>query len=365
MKNEIRALIFDIDGVITDGKKYTDGISQEIKSMTYKDLDAINDFQKEGIIVGCISGEDTIFSKKVAEKLDYCCLGTKNKREMLEEFSDKYNVESRHICYIGDGKYDIKALEYVGLAVCPHDAIYKVKEVSDIILDSSGGQGCIAELYAKICHPEDTGSEAVKEDTGIIETFRKRVHEHYEMIGQILSNHKLISVIEEVCQKIIISYQNNGQLFLCGNGGSAADAQHLAAELVGRFYLERRAYSAEALSTNTSIITALANDYDYNMIFARQIEAKGREGDVLIGITTSGKSQNVLQAFQRAKKQNLVTVLMSGKIKGYLPALDYADYVIEIPSHDTPRIQEGHILIGHIICEIIESKLTEENEKNE
>ncbi len=365
MKNEIRALIFDIDGVITDGKKYTDGLSQEMKTITYKDLDAISDFQKEGIIVGCISGEDTLFSRKVAEKLDYCCLGTKNKRKMLEEFSDKYSIDSRHICYIGDGKYDIEALEYVGLAVCPQDAIYKVKEVSDIILDSSGGQGCIAELYAKISPQEDADSGAAIRNTGILETVRKRIHTHYEMIGQILSDQKLISVTEEVCQKIINSYRNNGQLFLCGNGGSAADAQHLAAELVGRFYLERQAYSAEALSTNTSIITALANDYDYNMIFARQIEAKGREGDVLIGITTSGKSQNVLQAFQCAKKQKLVTVLMSGKVNEYLPVLDYADHVIEMPSGDTPRIQEAHILIGHIICEIIESKLTEENEKNE
>ena len=365
MNDEIKALIFDVDGVITDGKKYTDGISQEIKSIAYKDLDAVNDFQKEGVIVGCISGEDTAFSRKIAETLDYCSLGVKNKRRMLEEFSDKYNIESRYICYIGDGKYDIEALEYAGLPVCPHDAIHKVKKVSDIILDTFGGQGCIAEVYARLHQKENIVQEVSSDHTNVLDTVKNRITAHYEMVERILSDKELLSVTDGVCQKIIKSYQNDGQLFLCGNGGSAADAQHLAAELVGRFYLERQAYSAEALSTNTSIITALANDYDYDMIFARQIEAKGREGDVLIGITTSGKSQNVLQAFQRAKKQKLLTVLMCGKISGYLPTLDYADYVIEIPSDETPRIQEGHILIGHIMCEIIESKLTEENEKNE
>jgi len=365
MKDEIQALLFDIDGVITDGKKYTNGILQEMKSIAFKDLDALKDFQNKGILVGCISGEDTAFSRKIAENLDYYSLGRKNKRKILEEFCDKYGFESRQICYIGDGKYDIEALEYAGLAVCPYDAIYEVKRVSNIILDTLGGHGCISELYTKFNQSKDIEMQEVVSDINVLETIEKRINAHYELIGKILNNKKLLSVTENVCQNIINSYQNDGQLFLCGNGGSAADAQHLAAELVGRFYLERQAYSAEALSTNTSIITALANDYDYNMIFARQIEAKGKEGDVLIGITTSGKSPNVLQAFQRAKRQKMVTVLMSGEIGGYLPILDYADYVIEIPSDDTPRIQEGHILIGHIICEIIESKLTEENGKNE
>lgn len=357
MQNKIQALIFDIDGVITDGKKYTDGITQIMKSIAYKDLDAISDFKKNGILVGCISGENTDFSKEIAANLDYCSLGTKNKRKVLEEFSDKYGIEHTYICYVGDGKYDVEALEYVGLAVCPHDSIHEVKRVSDIVLDTLGGQGCIAELYTRLFNMEDTSLEAPINNSDIMDTIKVRIDMHYKMIEHILKDAKLINETNMVCQKIINSYQNNGQLFLCGNGGSAADAQHIAAELVGRFYLERRAYSAEALSTNTSIITALANDYDYNMIFARQIEAKGREGDVLVGITTSGKSSNVFQAFQCAKKRKLLTVLMVGKISGYLPILDYTDHVIEIPSNDTPRIQEGHILIGHIICEIIESKL--------
>lgn len=356
--NMIKALIFDIDGVITDGKKYTDGGLQEIKSISYKDLDAVRTFQNENILVGCISGENTIFSRQIAESLNYSVLGEKDKKKAIEEFSSRYRIDASEICYIGDGKYDIEALRYVGLAVCPYDAIQEVKNIADIVLTTYGGQGCVAELYTRLHNLKSIKTKIDNIESSISDTIYLRINDHLSMVRQVLEDTNLLNVTDAVCREIINSYKNNGELFLCGNGGSAADAQHLAAELVGRFYLERRAYSAEALSTNTSIITALANDYDYGMIYARQIEAKGREGDVLIGITTSGKSQNVLQALQRAKKQKLVTVLMSGKIDGYLSILDYADYVIEIPSHDTPRIQEGHILIGHIMCEIIESKLT-------
>ncbi len=365
MKSKIKALIFDIDGVLTDGKKYTDGKLQELKSLSYKDLDAIKELQQNGLIVGCISGEDNTFSRQIATQLDFFSLGSKNKREILEQFCSKYTINYTQICYIGDGKYDIEALKYAGIAVCPCDAIQEVKEVADIVLDQKGGQGCIAELYSMLHKINTINSETIENETNILDMIINRVNNHCKVIEQILNDEKLLNAINTVSQRIINSYQNNGRLLLCGNGGSAADAQHLAAELVGRFYLERQAYAAESLSTNTSIITALANDYDYNLIFSRQIEAKGREGDVLIGITTSGKSQNIFQAFQHAKKQKLITVLMSGKINQNLPILYYADYVIEIPSNDTPRIQEGHILVGHILCEIIESKLIEESRKNE
>ena len=146
--------------------------------------------------------------------------------------------------------------------------------------------------------------------------------------------------------------KNGGQLLLCGNGGSAADAQHLATELVSRFYKERKALNAEALTVNTSALTAIANDYDYSRVFARQIEAKGKKGDVLLGITTSGSSENIIEAFRTAKKQKMTTIAFVGnkseKIK------DVADIIISVPSTDTPRIQEIHIMIGHIVCECVE-----------
>ncbi len=360
MKNEIEAIIFDVDGVITDGKKYTDGISQELKTLNYKDLDAIKELQQKGFIVGCISGEDTAFSRQLAIYLDFYSLGDKNKKNILEQFSSKYGIDHTKICYMGDGKYDIEALKHAGLAVCPKDAICEVKKLSDIILDTSGGEGCIAEFYSKLQQTENRKFKEAENDENILDTIRHRVSIHNQVVDKILKDSELLSTIKTVCHVVINSYKNNGQLFLCGNGGSAADAQHIAAELVGRFYLERKAYPAEALSANTSIVTSLANDYDYNMIFARQIEAKGREGDVLIGITTSGKSANIDNAFRQAKDIGMSTVLMTGDIHEYVPIIEYTDYLMKIPSNDTPRIQEGHILIGHILCEIIEAKLTEE-----
>ena len=151
------------------------------------------------------------------------------------------------------------------------------------------------------------------------------------------------------------SIKNSGTLFWCGNGGSAADSQHLAAELVGRFKENRRALRSIALTTDTSVLTCVANDFSYDDIFSRQLEALGREGDVLIAITTSGKSENILRVMKVAKEMGLITIALLGKGGG--TAKKYADYAVIVPSDSTARIQETHILIGHILCEMIEKEL--------
>lgn len=163
------------------------------------------------------------------------------------------------------------------------------------------------------------------------------------------------NVIAAVAQQLVTAMRNGKTLYLCGNGGSAGDAQHIAAELVGRFTKERRALPAVALTTNTSALTALGNDYDYSIVFSRQLEAFGKPGDVVIGISTSGNSANVLQAIQTAKELGLVTIGLTGETGGKTKA--EADHCICVPSRDTARIQESHILIGHILCEIIECEL--------
>ncbi len=361
MRHIIQALVFDIDGVITDGRKYTDGISQEIKSVAYKDMDAITAFRKEGVLVGCISGEDTPFSRSLAGGLDFGTLGKKDKLAVLKAFCREYGLDREKICYVGDGKYDLEAIRYAGIGACPHDGLGEVKQEADIILNTSGGQGCIAELYTwfwrKVYRKEKSSDQKACQNAARIHGIETIVHAHVGMAERILADSELLHTTEAVCREIMNTYRHGGRLFLCGNGGSAADAQHLAAEMVGRFYLERKGWPAEALTTDSSVITALANDYDYNMVFARQVEAKGMAGDVLVGITTSGKSENILKAFDEAEKKGMTTVLMTGG-KGGLPLIR-ADYILRIPSEDTPRIQEGHMLIGHIMCELIEAGLTE------
>jgi D-sedoheptulose 7-phosphate isomerase len=162
-------------------------------------------------------------------------------------------------------------------------------------------------------------------------------------------------LLAEVADHLIAAFRAGKKVLLCGNGGSAADAQHLAAEFVGKFYFDRPALPAEALTVNTSSLTAIGNDYSFDVVFSRQVEAFGAAGDVLIGITTSGNSRNVLEAFRVARQKGILTVGLTGASGGQLK--EAADYCICIASTDTPRIQEQHILVGHILCELVEQAL--------
>ena len=163
---------------------------------------------------------------------------------------------------------------------------------------------------------------------------------------------QLLPAIAAVGGVMMHAIQGGGKIMLCGNGGSAADSQHIAAELIGRFKKERRAFAALALTTDTSILTCIGNDYSFEDIFARQVAGMAKAGDVLIGISTSGNSPNVLKAVGEAKKAACVTVALAGRDGGKLAPL--CDYAIVVPSNETPRIQEMHIMIGHILCDLLE-----------
>ncbi len=185
------------------------------------------------------------------------------------------------------------------------------------------------------------------------DTVHRDFSEHLQTIELVRTT--LSDSIKKIGTLLAQSLAKGGTLFWCGNGGSASDSQHLAAELVGRFKKNRRALRSVALTTDTSVLTCIANDYSYQDIFARQVEALGRTGDILIGISTSGNSENLLRAFKVAKEMGLITVALLGKGGG--PAKDLADHALVIPSQTTARIQEAHILIGHILCEVIEQEL--------
>ena len=171
----------------------------------------------------------------------------------------------------------------------------------------------------------------------------------------LLENDSNILLINQITDIAVKTYQKGNKILFAGNGGSAADAQHLAGELVSRFYFDRPALPAIALTTDTSILTAIGNDYSFENLFSRQIEANGNKGDLFIGISTSGNSLNIIKAIEICKKKGIVTVGLTGKSGGKLA--DLCDYCIKVPSQETPRIQEAHILIGHIICSVIEEFL--------
>lgn len=184
---------------------------------------------------------------------------------------------------------------------------------------------------------------------------RKCLNESVKVKRKILDDPSLVDKVKQTASLIIEAYGNRKKLILFGNGGSAADAQHIAAELVNKFKLERSALPALAFTTDTSILTSIANDYDYAGVFARQVEALVEEGDVVIGISTSGGSLNVLKGMEVAKEKGARTIGFTGKDGGKLSQI--ADLTIEVPSSDTPRVQEAHITILHIICFLVEREL--------
>mgnify|MGYP000144418766 CR=1 FL=1 len=178
---------------------------------------------------------------------------------------------------------------------------------------------------------------------------------------KIAADSKFHQLLLDVSELIVERFRKDHKVFFCGNGGSAADAQHLAAEFSGRFYTDRDPLFAEALHVNTSYITAVANDYSYSEVYSRLVKAKCRKGDILFGISTSGNSENIVKAIEQAKKQGSTTIGFTGENGGQLKEL--CDYCFSVPSNDTPRIQESHILIGHVICQLVEEKYFEKTGK--
>ena len=185
----------------------------------------------------------------------------------------------------------------------------------------------------------------------MINEIQSIIEKSIQLKTKLMHDEKVIKTVDTIVQHLVVCLQNGHRIWFCGNGGSAADAQHLAAEFSGRFYIDRKALPAEALHCNTSYLTAVANDYGYEHVYARLIEGVATKGDILIGISTSGNSKNIINAFEKCKNIGVTTIAMTGENGG---AMKNADYLINVPSTDTPRIQEMHILIGHIICELTE-----------
>ncbi len=189
----------------------------------------------------------------------------------------------------------------------------------------------------------------------MIDFIKSKIQHSIDLKTALLSDNAILNSIDLLVKDIIASYKSGGKVLWCGNGGSAADAQHLAAELSGRFYYDRPPLFSDALHVNTSYTTAVANDYSYDVIYSRLVEAMGKKGDILIGLSTSGNSKNVIKALEKANEIGMITVGFTGQTGGNMKS--NCKYLINIPSTDTPRIQECHMLLGHTICEMVEMGL--------
>jgi D-sedoheptulose 7-phosphate isomerase len=189
----------------------------------------------------------------------------------------------------------------------------------------------------------------------MIDVIKSRLKASIDLKSTLLNDTTILNTIDTIVKEVVTCYKNGGKVLWCGNGGSAADSQHLAAELSGRFYYDRPPLFSEALHVNTSYTTAVANDYSYDVIYSRLVEAMGKKGDILMGLSTSGNSGNVIKAFEKANAMGIITVGFTGQTGGKMK--DLSKYLINIPSTDTPRIQECHMHLGHTICELVESAL--------
>lgn len=176
-----------------------------------------------------------------------------------------------------------------------------------------------------------------------------------QTLERMMHDELLITNLEEITKASVACLKNGGKILLAGNGGSAADAQHIAAELVSRFEFDRPGLPAIALTTDTSILTAIGNDYGYEKLFARQVQALGNKGDIFIGYSTSGRSKNILNALEESRRKGLISIGFGGDAGGLLPNL--CDHLLLVPAQTTPKIQEGHLILGHILCGLIESSL--------
>lgn len=189
----------------------------------------------------------------------------------------------------------------------------------------------------------------------LLNLLQSRITASVQLKQSLLNNTSLLETVTTVANMAAEAYRNGNKVMWCGNGGSAADAQHLAAELSGRFYYDRPPLNSDAFHVNTSYLTAVANDYSYDQVYSRLVQAMCRKGDILIGLSTSGNSGNVVKAFEKARELGVITVGFTGETGGKMKP--FSDYLINIPSTDTPRIQECHMLLGHTLCEIVEQQL--------
>ncbi len=345
----IRLVVFDIDGVLTDGSIIIDESGREQKKINLKDIDAIFELKRKGFLLAAVTGEssDIVSYFKARFPWDYFYSGEKHKLEAVQKLEKLASVPREEICYIGDGKYDVEPLAYAGLGICPADAIDHAKQAADVILQKAGGAGCLWEMVGIL---DKYNVPDCREHY-----FLERLEEHKDIFKKLSSDIGLMDVAMGIGEKILEIFEKDGKVLIFGNGGSAADAQHIATEFISRFYRERPAMNAEALSVNTSTLTAVGNDYSYERVFVRQIEAKARAGDMVIGISTSGKSKNVIEGLRYAKENGIYTAILMGDFEN--PELgEIADYQVKVHSKITPRIQEAHIFIGHVIAEYVEYK---------
>ena len=366
---KISALVLDIDGVLTDGRVTLDPERQESKELFYRDVDAVFEARREGLQLALVTGEESPMVDAIARYLsiDKVVPNAKDKVAALSQVCSMLDIPMERVCYVGDADRDASALAIVGLGLAPSDASESARQSAHAVLTASGGRGAVAEALEMVHRFNGDSVSNLGEVTAVAgrpraaavsqieQSITEALEESVAVKQAVIKS--LVSPIAVAAQRIIQALDGGHKLLLFGNGGSAADAQHMAAEFVGRFRRERAPWPAIALTTDTSVLTALGNDYGVEVLFARQVEALAQPGDVVVAFSTSGNSPNVIQGVVAARECGTHTIGLTGEEGGRLAPL--CDQALCVPSKSTAHIQECHIAICHAICEVVEAALIE------
>ena len=350
MVRTIRLVALDIDGVLTDGTASA-GRGSGDKRISFHDLDAVTALRREGVEVALVTGEDDESVGGIAERFGVSAVvrGAKDKVKALVDLASRLGVGLDEVCFVGDSDRDAAAMQQVALGLAPANATPAAKAAAHRVLAARGGDGAVAEAVRLVAQMRVLagGSEGRRQALSRIVLDSQQAH------GRLTDDH--LAVLDRIAHQLAQAIVAGRKILIFGNGGSAADSQHVAGELIGRFARESDPWPAIALTTDTSILTCVANDWSFAEVFRRQVRALARPGDVVVGISTSGRSENVLLGISAAREIGAVTIGFAGAAPG--PLGEAVDVCFCAPASTTPRIQELHLLAWHAICEVVETTL--------
>ncbi|HVY27902.1 MAG TPA: SIS domain-containing protein [Polyangiaceae bacterium] len=351
MSSEILLLALDVDGVLTDGSVTITPSGEEAKGIAFRDLDALARARRAGLRIALVTGEEGPLVMAIAAKAgaEFVLPAAKDKVAALEALSANAAVPLGRICFVGDADRDALAFPMVGISLCPANGSRAARRTATRVLTAKGGAGAVEEAVEILLADSEEGDLRPGFENTLRRIAEDSLRAHEKLIVESMPT------LAEIAAVVTRALKAGRRVLFCGNGGSAADAQHVAAELVGRFALEREPFPALALTTDTSILTAVGNDWDFKDIFSRQVRAHARPGDVVVGISTSGKSANVVRALEVARECGAVTIAFTGRNGGAVAKA--ADHSFKAPDAATPRVQELHLLAWHGICEVVEAAM--------
>jgi len=345
MNTMIRLLVLDIDGVLTDG---SDSVVPSEKRLFLRDLDALTRIRREGMKIAFLTGEGEEFAGQVVERCGggAALFSMKDKADGMRTLVRQHDLSMEEVCYLADGERDVPALEMVGLAFAPCDASVGARSVADRVLSSRGGWGAVEEAVAFLESESREDSDAL---TAFVRAELNQAAREIQAFAQ-EDPRNLVHTIEIMAGALAAC----GKIVIFGNGGSAAISQHIATELVGRYQRERGPLPALALTSDTALLTALANDFGYEAVFERQVQALVQYGDVAIGMSTSGRSPNVVKGLAAAAQQGAGTIALVGSEPGEVGAQAQCCLTFDAPN--TARIQELHLMALHVACSSLDDR---------